>query len=105
MKLRSAQFVLLVLLLSSLRLSEGSSLRLADELIGNTGATLSQRATSRTLRQPGTASTQALAATPVQDLSASGRRILRAAWSMRQPAAHAVSVHTLCAAAPATRRI
>ena len=91
MKLRSAQFVLLVLLLTSLRLSEGSALRMADELlVGPTRVRLSQ--TSETDARPTAAQARIATAARQPELPLAA---LRAAWTMRQPAAQAVAVQAV----------
>jgi hypothetical protein len=91
MKLRSAQFVLLVLLFSSLSLSEGSSLRLADELIGSAvGIRLAPRTLSASVAEPASPGIRLPAAS--YRLAPAGRTTLAGVWSMREPAAHSALI-------------
>ena len=98
MKLRSAQFVLLVLLFSSLSLSEVSSLRLADEIIG-TSSVASARTPARSQRQIQPLPSEA-GANQVEDQPIAA---IRQAWTMRAPAAQAASLQAVTAY-PSVRR-
>ena len=91
MKLRSAQFVLLVLLFSAFGLPEGSSLHLAGELVGSgsdSGILLSQRAAVQGTLEARPFPSTALPILP-QELSPTHRESLRRAWTMPHPAAQA----------------
>ena len=93
MKLRSTQFVLLVLLFTSLSLSEGSTLRLANDVMGQSALSVRSLAGSVARNVPtktaGGRSHAVTQAAPVRALAASHRP-----WTMRAPAAHAAAVQT-----------
>ena len=99
MKLRSAQFVLLVLLFTSLSLSEGSTLRLANDFMAQAAVS------ARTPDAHGAARSASgcangrhrgvSQAAPVSALAVSNQP-----WTMRAPAAHAVLVATVSSLAP-----
>ena len=101
MKLRSAQFVLLVLLFSSLGLSDRSSLSLADDLIGSgCGVLLSQQSIARNVPSARPL-THATASAAQQQLAPAHQRSLTHAWTMPHPAAQAVALQATSAIARA----
>ena len=93
MKRCSAQFVLLVLLCSSLGLAEGSSLRIVDELIGKTNAVrLTQRGAGGTTTRPMATRTGVTYPADGLQLPSAVHRALRLVWTMSQPAADAAAI-------------
>ena len=101
MKLRSAQFVLLVLLFSSLGLSDRSSLSLADDLIGSgCGVLLSQQTVARNALSARPL-THAAPSAAQQELAPAYQHSLTQAWTMPHPAAHAAFLQAVTANARA----
>ena len=100
MKLRSAQFVLLVLLFSSLSLSEGATLRLAKQSLGSGSLRLHSTAV-RTAAAAEPLARVARASDAEDRLPPESRTTLAGVWPMRHPAAQAASVQDATANARA----
>jgi len=97
MRLRARHLACLLLLLSSLGSAEAATLRSgALTPRGRYVLSLLQQAASQTAAEP--ASAICADDTPSLPLPASALAAVRVAWTMRPPAAHTASLHTLTAA-------
>jgi len=91
MRLRARHLACLLLLLSSLGSAEAATLRSGRYIFS-----LLQQSAAQTAAEP--ASTLFAGDTPALPLPASSLAAVRVAWTMRPPAAHTASLHTLTAA-------
>src|SRR5471032_1749313 len=98
MRLRACHLACLLLLLSSLGSAEAATLRSTAFTPGGRYvlSLLQQQAASQTSAEP--ASALFSGDQPSLPLPASSRAAVRVAWTMRPPAAHTASLHTLTAA-------
>jgi hypothetical protein len=97
MRLRARHLACLLLLLSSLGSAEAATLRSGALTVGGRYVfSVLQQAAAHTAAEP--ASTLFTGDTASLTLPASSRAAVRVAWTMRPPAAHSASLHTLTAA-------
>jgi len=97
MRLRARHLACLLLLLSSLGSAEAATLRSGSLTPGGRYIfSLLQQSAAQTAAEP--ASTLFAGDTPALPLPASSLAAVRVAWTMRPPAAHTASLHTLTAA-------
>jgi len=97
MRLRARHLACLLLLLTSLGSAEAATLRSGALTPGGRYVlSLLQQATSQTAAEP--PSTLFIGDQPSLPLPASSLAAVRVAWTMRPPAAHTASLHTLTAA-------
>jgi hypothetical protein len=97
MRLRARHLACLLLLLTSLGSAEAATLRSGSLTPGGRYIfSLLQQSAAQTAAEP--VSTLFAGDAPALPLPASSLAAVRVAWTMRPPAAHAASLHTLTAA-------